>query len=160
MKISIGSKRGASRIVTWILHQRLSCYCLLIKCKDEPMRQRSCFTLRPEDLKAGYVQGEISGVLYKYIPKRHEDSIFKPHDHCIGPRRGRSLGAKTYERMAEPVGILPPLLWPMAREDGLGYWGGGRKGGKGGWGGNRIGGYRMVVYLSAENWVQYEVLSS
>lgn len=45
------------------------------------------------------MQGEISGGLY--IPKRHEDSIFKPHDHYIGPRRGRSLGAKTYERMAE-----------------------------------------------------------
>lgn len=36
-----------------------------------------------------------------YRSKRHEDSIFKPHDHCIGPRRGRSLGAKTYERIAE-----------------------------------------------------------
>lgn len=52
------------------------------------------------------MQGEISGV-----PKRQEDSIFKPHDHCIGPRRGRSLGAKTYEReWQRPVGILPPLL--------------------------------------------------
>lgn len=29
------------------------------------------------------------------------DGIFKPHDHCIGPRRGRSLGAKTDERQVE-----------------------------------------------------------
>lgn len=31
------------------------------------------------------------------------DGIFKPHDHCIGPRRGRSLGAKTDERRVEPA---------------------------------------------------------
>lgn len=61
------------------------------------MRQCSCFTFESRRFEAGYpyVQGEISGV-----PKQQEDSIFKPHDHCIGPRMGRSLGAKTYERMA------------------------------------------------------------
>lgn len=79
---------------------------LLIRCNDGqssfltfcPELIRAFDSLEGENLRREFVkpQGASEARYRAHLSVR--DAIFKPHNHCIGPRRGRSLGAKTEER--------------------------------------------------------------